>query len=347
MATKRTKDVRDYLIDQIDRDDRDLVRHAQVRFGITRQAVNRHLRDLIAQGAITAEGQTRQRIYALVPITSGEWSFPISPDLHEDQIWRDQIRPRLDGVPPNPIAICQYGFTVMLNNAVDHSEGTQVVVSVKRTAAAAYLAVHDNGIGIFRKLKRDLNLDDERYTLLELSKGKLTTDPAHHTDEGIFFTSRAFDHFTMEANGLLFTHDTLDRDWLMGDRASDAPGTAIEMKIGLRARRTLPEVLERFASSEEGYGFSRTIVPVVLAQYGDENLISRSQAKRLLMRFDRFKEVLLDFKGVEFIGRAFADEVFRVFHGEHPEVILTWINANPSVESMILGARAAPLAPSN
>ena len=100
--------------------------------------------------------------------------------------------------------------------------------------------------------------------------------------------------------------------------------------------------LWRNANTADDFGFSRTIVPVTLARFGDENLLSRSQAKRLLTRFERFQEVLLDFNDVDFIGQAFADEVFRVFRSQHPEVNLTWMNANPSVESMILGTRATP-----
>ena len=56
--------------------------------------------------------------------------------------------------------------------------------------------------------------------------------------------------------------------------------------------------------------FNKTVVPVRLAQYGNDQLISRSQAKRVLARIDLFSTVLLDFEGVPAIGRAFADEVF-------------------------------------
>jgi hypothetical protein len=75
-------------------------------------------------------------------------------------------------------------------------------------------------------------------------------------------------------------------------------------------------------------------------QYGDDNLISRSQAKRLLERFDRFKIVVLDFSGVALIGQAFADEVFRVFKAKHPDVKLIPMNVSPGVQRMISRAEA-------
>ena len=83
----------------------------------------------------------------------------------------------------------------MLNNAIDHSSGTNVVIDIKRTTTSTEMTILDDGYGIFRKIKDSLGLEDERHAVFELSKGKLTTDPDNHTGEGIFFTSRMFDEF--------------------------------------------------------------------------------------------------------------------------------------------------------
>ncbi len=135
--------------------------------------------------------------------------------------------------------------------------------------------------------------------------------------------------------------------WLLDEREPWLPteintvdGTAVFLEIDPRSTRTQLEVFDRFSDKDEDYGFTRTHVPVALARHGAENLISRSQAKRLLARFDRFREVLLDFTSVQMIGQAFADEVFRVFQNAHPEIKLTWINATPEVERMIRRALA-------
>ena len=85
----------------------------------------------------------------------------------------------------------------------------------------------------------------------------------------------------------------------------------------------------------------KTIVPVRLAQIGDENLISRSQAKLLVQRINRFRHVVLDFAGVIMIGPAFADEIFRVFANAHPEVELVPVHAVPEVQQMIRRAESA------
>ncbi|MNC91531.1 hypothetical protein D3C83_78130 [compost metagenome] len=78
-----------------------------------------------------------------------------------------------------------------------------------------------------------------------------------------------------------------------------------------------------------------------MAQYGDDKLVSRSQAKRLLARVEKFKVVILDFTGVDAIGQAFADEVFRVFARQHPEIELSAIKANQAVLEMLDRARGA------
>ena len=76
------------------------------------------------------------------------------------------------------------------------------------------------------------------------------------------------------------------------------------------------------------------------------DLISRSQAKRVLSRFDHFQEVLLDFKGVNSIGQAFADEIFRVFKRSHPEVRVIAINISPDIARMIRRATSSLSEPS-
>jgi len=226
-----------------------------------------------------------------------------------------------------------------MNNAIDHSEGKQVSINLTKTAMAAELVLFDNGVGIFKKIQNALGLDDERHAVLELSKGKLTTDPARHTGEGIFFSSRMFDDFRIQSGNVFFSHThTEDEDWILENQKFQT-GTGVFMKLKNNTARTVKKVFDEFTSGDE-YGFTKTVVPVKLAQYGEEKLISRSQAKRLMARVDRFKVVILDFDNVEGIGQAFADEVFRVFAGQHPNLEIVPLRANKNVQQMIQRARS-------
>jgi uncharacterized protein (DUF1330 family) len=113
------------------------------------------------------------------------------------------------------------------------------------------------------------------------------------------------------------------------------------MRLTNDSTRTTTSIFDAFASPQDEYAFRNTIVPVRLAQIGGESLVSRSQAKRLVARFEQFRKVVLDFSGVEAIGQAFADEVFRVFAATHPGVELIPSNANATVMRMIRRAQAS------
>ena len=121
-------------------------------------------------------------------------------------------------------------------------------------------------------------------------------------------------------------------DWIL--EAEESGGTTVRMQLGNHTARSIKKVFKQFTAGDD-FGFTKTVVPVRLAQYGDDNLVSRSQAKRLIVRFEKFRIVVLDFRGVALIGQAFADEVFRVFALAHPEVDLIHLNANKDVSNMI------------
>ncbi|MDZ4693644.1 MAG: DUF4325 domain-containing protein [Deltaproteobacteria bacterium] len=228
---------------------------------------------------------------------------------------------------------------VVVNNVTDHSGANHVVISVGKTAAATTIKIYDDGVGIFKKIQAAINLADERHAVLELAKGKFTTDPTKHAGEGIFFSSRMFDAFDILSGEVYFAHDFgKTEDWVLQPHSSRS-GTLVNMRLHNHTARPTKKVFDQFASDED-YGFNRTVVPVKLMQYGDDNLISRSQAKRLLARFERFKTVVLDFAGVSSIGQAFADEVFRVFRAEHPEVELVPVHTEPDVRRMITRAES-------
>lgn len=261
-----------------------------------------------------------------------ERSYPRA-GLSEDRVWETLCAPYLRDLPENVRVIWQYGLTEMINNAIDHSDAETVTVYLLRQNGATEAAVLDNGVGIFLKIQHALALYDPREAILELAKGKLTTDPATHTGEGIFFTSRLFDSFDIRSGTLHFIHSVSAKDKLV-EWSEEDPGTLIYMRLANDSDRKIKEVFDEFTSPDD-WSFSKTIVPVRLAQYEGEKLIARSQAKRLIARFERFRTVVLDFEGVEEIGQGFADEVFRVFRLAHPGTELIPINTQADVEAMI------------
>jgi len=337
---ERGEAVRKFVIANLAEHEGDIVKVAVEKFGCSRQAVFKHLQKLVAEGVVIEEGRTRGKTYKLAPLVEWHKEYAL-PGLSEDKVWREDVALRLGKLPENVLNLWHYGVTEMVNNVIDHSGAKALFIYISKTAASTEIDLQDDGVGIFRKIKKAANLDDERHAVLELAKGKFTTDPANHSGEGIFFTSRMFDQFSIYSGTVYFGHQFAKReDWIL--KTGPVEGTRVFMALDNHTARTTKKVFDKFATGED-YGFNKTVVPVQLTEYGDSNLVSRSQAKRLLARFDRFKVVMLDFAGVKSIGQAFADEVFRVFQGRHPEVELIETNANAEVSKMISRARATAL----
>jgi anti-sigma regulatory factor (Ser/Thr protein kinase) len=335
--TERIDAIRNYILNNVGEHPTDIVSSTISQFHASRQSISRHIKHLINAGLLVANGKTRARRYELKKIVKELFVLDVAGGFEEDVIWREKVLPLMSGLPKNVLDICQYGVDEILNNVISHSEASSGWVSIERDAISVTLQIADEGIGIFNKIQRAFGLHDPRHALLELTKGKLTSEQTHHTGEGIFFTSRMFDEFSIISGSLYFSRkNSQGGDWLIEvENRILTEGTYITMKIGTSARQTTLEIFTKAASGELNHDFSRTHVPVKLARYGTEQLVSRSQARRVLARFERFKEVLLDFKEVDQVGPAFADEIFRVYQNEHPDILIQAMYTSPQVQQMI------------
>jgi anti-sigma regulatory factor (Ser/Thr protein kinase) len=318
---------------------KDFSRAFAQRFGLTRAGAAPFIHTLEKNRIIKRSGSSTRPTFSAGPRQFLQFSYGI-PGIDESQVWEHDIAPHLH-LAKNVANVTHFALTEMINNANDHSEGSIVSVTVDCQESILAMYVRDDGIGVFKKISDALCLPDFRQALLELSKGKFTTAPQEHSGEGIFFTSRAVDLFHLMANELLYEYHRLfeelpSREVLQELQNSSSKGTWVTMVIRKNSSTVLKDVFDHYTTdAPDDMTFSKTVVPVRLARVGSENLISRSQAKRLLARVDQFKNVQLDFSEVPEIGQAFADEIFRVFALAHPEIVLEAVNANPDVQRMI------------
>lgn len=318
---------------------RDFTAALAAHFGVTRAGAGRTIRQLEAEGFLQRVSGGTRPVFAPGPSRLVEERLAL-PGVDESLLWEQRFAPWL-GLKDNVANIAHYAFTEMVNNANDHAEASGLQARAMQTLDALYLRIADDGVGAFRRIARSLRLEDERLAVLELSKGKFSSDPSRHSGEGVFFTSRAADAFLLRANGLEYRRHEgrLPREALLhlSELAGPADtGTVVVVALALDGERRLSEVFDAYTTgAPDDLSFDRTVVPVRLARVGNENLLSRSQAKRLIARFEHFRRVELDFDGVPEIGQAFADELFRVFPAVHPEVRLVPLNTVPAVAAMI------------
>lgn len=332
---RRTQEIRRHILENIDDYGNVRVSEAVDKFKVSRQAIFKNVRALMQTGLII-KTESKKHPYRLKPLYEKSAVIPVGPGTEENKVWTEFVSPLLDGVKENVREICQYGFTEMFNNVIDHSQSQSADLSVTRDALVVCMVIQDHGIGIWKKLQQELHLDDPRHALFELTKGKLTTDSRRHTGEGIFFTSRMFDKFILASDKLKFCRFQEGDEWLLDVLADDSgPGTKVTMVLYIDSEKTSKELFEKFTTELDDFGFTKTHLSVQLAKYEGDRLVSRSQARRLLSRLNKFKEVVLDFRNVTEIGQAFADEIFRVFQNENPSILLVPVHTTPEVKKMI------------
>lgn len=310
--------------------------------GITRQAVSLHLRRLVANAEIIKTGSTRAARYlpgdAALEERHVKRSLALA-DLDESSVYDDiAIVLTLSQLRNNIESIVHYAFTEMLNNAIDHSMSDLCTIEVQLGATKLVFTVRDKGIGVFKSILDKFDLPDEHAAMIELIKGKTTTQPEAHSGEGIFFVSKAADRFVIRSHKLQIEWDRYRDDVFVSDPRF-LKGTLVQFEIGIDSRTRLENVFAEFAPQEYDFRFEKTRVLVKLLQ---RDYVSRSEAKRLLHNLDKFSEIELDMRDVTSVGQGFADEIFRVFASAHPEIAIRVSNAGRAIDAMIQHVRNWP-----
>ena len=139
-------------------------------------------------------------------------------------------------------------------------------------------------------------------------------------------------HSIFCSSSVLFSSSTSKIRSILADLSEFVRGTCVYMSLSNSSNKDTAAIFDRYADADSG--FTKTRIP--LKNIYDSSPVSRSQAKRLCNRMDRFEEVTLDFDGLEWMGQGFAHQLFVVFKHEHPEVRLLPENMNTAVEKMYL-----------
>lgn len=314
--------------------------HLMQRLQISRRQAGLLLRRLEALQWLRSCGTPRAPRHVPGPLRQVVRRYALA-GLQEDQPWRQDFAPCF-ALPPAVQAMAQHAFTELLNNAVDHSCGTQVTVSMRQTPLQLQLLVSDDGVGLFRRVAEHFDLAEPAVAMLELAKGKLTSDPARHCGHGLFFTAQLADVFDLHANTAAFQRRGWDGGRWHSQRPVTQAGTSIYLAIALDTPRTLEQVLHAHSADGASYGFDRTRVPLgLLLAPGTRQLSSRAEARRVLARLERFTIAEIDFSGVEQIAHGFADEMFRVQPPLHPRLQVQPVGMNARVAAMLEAVRAA------
>ncbi len=316
-----------YMLEKIAQNEEDISKTVAEKCGISRNTVNEYLKELQEQNIIC---KVKRNCYNLVKET---FKYHLKRSLGEidsdtyayDKFFEQHIR----NCTEEAIRIWQYAFSEMANNVMDHSNAENLYITVEKTYFSTSVSLVDDGIGIFEKIRDHFSLEDLDEARCELFKGKLTTDSVNHSGEGIFFTSRMMDEFIILSSGKIFRTDKYETD-INFDIDLPVSGTCVIMSLSNFTHRRIADIFNQY--STVGGGFTKTRIP--MRNVFDSAPVSRSQAKRLYNRLDNFNEVVFDFEGMDWMGQAFAHQLFVVYQNAHPDTQLHAINMGENIEMM-------------
>ena len=333
-STDKKQAIRTYILEKIEKGETGLSAAVIDNFQINEATFYNYIKELLSEKIIK---KTSRGHYQLVTETFSYHLTRRGGDLDRDTIAYDRcLYDHIRELPDNVKRIWAYAFSEMTNNIMDHSEAEHADVIVEQNFLTVKVWLMDDGIGIFKKIKKYFQLDSIDDAVDELFKGKITTDDKNHSGEGIFFSSRMMDEFCIISDGRLFSHNKYNQEELRALKMPFKTGTAVMMKLSNASRKTPRDIFAQY-ENEDGE-FDKTEINLKLIF--DSAPISRSQAKRLCNGLQRFKTVVLDFDDIEWMGQGFADQIFRVFAAKHPEISILPVHMNEDVKRMYRHATA-------
>ncbi len=327
-STEKKSSIMMYLLEKIEQKDSNISKNVADKCGLSRNTVNQYLKELQEEKIIR---KIKRGSYELVSESFEHLLQADKGELSSDTYAFDKFfKQHIEGCTEQARRIWQYGFSEMANNVMDHSGAKSLYLKIVKSYLTTKVVLADDGVGIFNKIKDHFGFESLDEARCELFKGKLTTDKENHSGEGIFFTSKMMDYFLILSSGKVFKTDKYEREINIDVKAEWLKGTAVYMELSNFTRRSISEVFNQYSSVDGG--FTKTKIP--MKNIFDSAPVSRSQAKRVCNRLDQFSEIVLDFEGIDWMGQAFAHQLFVVYQNAHPDMLLKPINMCPEVEKM-------------
>lgn len=326
--TEKKKSIIIYLLEKIEQKDGGISKSVAEAFSVNQNTIHTYINELVDKGIIKRIKRGR---YELV---KDMYEYDLkreNGDLDTDTYaYNHCLEEHISHLELNVQSIWNYTFSEMINNVMDHSGASDVKIIIEQDYLNTNVIIADNGVGIFKKIKEYFKFVSLDEAICELFKGKLTTDSQNHSGEGIFFTSKMMDDFFIVSSGKIFTNNKYGNSKVISIAAENVQGTCVIMNLSNFTHKNPQEVFDLYANADGG--FVKTRIP--MKNIFDTSPVSRSQAKRICNRLERFKEVVIDFEGIQWMGQGFAHQLFVVFAKEHLDIQLVPINMNEDVTKM-------------
>ena len=324
----KKREIKTYILEKISQKAPSISKTVAETFGVNASTIHVYMNELVEEQVIR---KVKRGEYELV---TNEYVYELSRengDLDSDTYAYDIcLSKHIEKYGSNVKNIWAYVFSEMVNNVMDHSMAMNVRIIIEQDYIKTSVLLFDNGVGIFNKIQEYFKLPSIEEAICELFKGKLTTDAENHSGEGIFFSSKLMDNFFIASSGKIFTNNKYDDSRILDMALVNTQGTCVFMELSNFSHKEAKEIFDLYADVDGG--FVKTKIP--LKNIFDASPVSRSQAKRVCNHLDKFKEVIVDFDGIPWMGQGFAHQLFVVFANSHADIVITPINMNEDITKM-------------
>ena len=109
--------IKQFILENLSVHQKDIIKASIRKFGLSRQAILKHMHALINEDRVVAHGKTRDRFYELKPLVNFTKTINLNESIYADMILKSQILPNLEVLRKNIFEICEYSFRAILIQA--------------------------------------------------------------------------------------------------------------------------------------------------------------------------------------------------------------------------------------
>ena len=323
--------IKQFILNNISFHQKDIIYTAINQFGISRQAVLKHMNALIDDNKVMAYGKTRDRRYKLIPQVNYNKTILINSEFILQDVVQENFLLHLESLPKNIFQICEYSIEALVNNILEHSHASNLYVKLFLTYSDLNIIISDNGSGLLENIRSKLNLEIVELAALELAKGQITTDLLQNSGEALNTIFHLFDKVKVDSSGYGIVYVSNREQWDI-KYSTQKQGTRVHLQINPNSNRTCDKIFQKLFNKKE----RRIRIPISLLKEPNKNsLISKQQARNIFWNIDSITAIQFDFHNIDLIGPAFADELVRQSRSVNRDVIIEWVNHNNTIDLLM------------
>ena len=323
--------IKDFILDNINSHQKDIIQIAINKFGVSRQAIHKHMNGLIFDKKVVGHGTTKGRYYELIPKVNYYKSMNVGLKFDVHDIFDKYVQPHIISLPNNITEIFEFSISVLLNNVKDHSEASKLYFKIYIDHREAHFIINDNGIGILKHIKNGLKLTSFEQAALELVKGSAAINCYQHSGEELNAVAHLFDKVNIDSNRKSMVFKGKNGNWELKS-SMQGKGTKIHLKIANSSQNSCANIFDTFFTSTD----NAIRIPVNFLNISKNKIInSRSLAEILLKNVKNYKKIQFDFSNIDLIGPAFANALINISKKNNKHADIKWLNMNETVDLLM------------